>query len=53
MYEEWRRDPLSVHVSWRSYFSNIESGAEVPYAQAPNIGETSSVSNIDDIVRAL
>lgn len=27
MYSEWRRDPSSVHISWQSYFKNMESGA--------------------------
>jgi 2-oxoglutarate dehydrogenase complex dehydrogenase (E1) component-like enzyme len=53
MYEEWRRDPESVHASWRSYFHNIENGADVPYQAAPTLGQTGSVSNIDDIVNAL
>lgn len=26
MYNEWRRDPSAVHVSWRTYFKNMESG---------------------------
>lgn len=27
MYEAWRRDPQSVHVSWNSYFKNLDAGA--------------------------
>jgi 2-oxoglutarate dehydrogenase complex dehydrogenase (E1) component-like enzyme len=38
MYEEWRRDPESVHASWRSYFNNIENGVDVPYQAAPTLG---------------
>lgn len=26
MYESWRRDPSSVHVSWQSYFRNLDHG---------------------------
>lgn len=27
MYEAWKNDPSSVHVSWNAYFHNLESGA--------------------------
>ncbi|OBA23509.1 2-oxoglutarate dehydrogenase, E1 component [Metschnikowia bicuspidata var. bicuspidata NRRL YB-4993] len=27
MYEAWRQDPSSVHVSWNAYFKNLDSGA--------------------------
>lgn len=30
---EWKRDPESVHVSWRVYFKNMESG-DMPISQA-------------------
>ncbi|KAG7193893.1 2-oxoglutarate dehydrogenase E1 component [Scheffersomyces spartinae] len=33
MYEAWRKDPSSVHVSWNAYFKNMESGS-VPASQA-------------------
>ncbi|QEL63255.1 2-oxoglutarate dehydrogenase, mitochondrial [Candidozyma auris] len=26
MYEAWRQDPKSVHVSWDAYFKNLDSG---------------------------
>jgi 2-oxoglutarate dehydrogenase E1 component len=26
MYEAWQQDPKSVHISWQSYFSNVEKG---------------------------
>lgn len=32
MYEAWRRDPSSVHLSWQVYFKNMQSG--VPSSQA-------------------
>lgn len=28
MYDAWRQDPKSVHVSWAAYFNNLESGLE-------------------------
>lgn len=28
MFDAWKRDPQSVHVSWRAYFQNMEAGAE-------------------------
>jgi len=33
MYMEWKQDPSSVHVSWRSYFKNMESG-DMPVSRA-------------------
>jgi 2-oxoglutarate dehydrogenase E1 component len=36
MYEDWQRDPNSVHASWRAYFGNVEGGADVPYSSAPS-----------------
>ena len=33
MYAEWKQDPSSVHVSWRVYFKNMESGS-MPTSQA-------------------
>jgi 2-oxoglutarate dehydrogenase E1 component len=36
MFESWRRDPSSVHVSWQSYFRNVSAGAKPGAAfQAP------------------
>lgn len=36
MYSAWKQDPSSVHVSWQSYFRNLESGAPSSQAfQAP------------------
>lgn len=32
MYEAWRQDPNSVHVSWNSYFKNLDGG--VPASSA-------------------
>lgn len=28
MFEEWKRNPNSVHASWDIYFSNIEQGKD-------------------------
>lgn len=33
MYVAWKRDPSSVHVSWQSYFRNVEEGS-MPISQA-------------------
>lgn len=36
MYEAWKADPKSVHVSWQAYFNNVSNGAEPGSAyQAP------------------
>eukprot|EP01125_Pyxidicula_operculata_P002765 TRINITY_DN125_c0_g2_i1.p1 TRINITY_DN125_c0_g2~~TRINITY_DN125_c0_g2_i1.p1 ORF type:complete len:997 (-),score=267.81 TRINITY_DN125_c0_g2_i1:88-3078(-) len=40
MYEAWKEDPESVHVSWKTYFSNVEK--DVPagdaFALPPSLG---------------
>lgn len=33
MYVAWKKDPTSVHVSWRAYFQNMEDG-NMPVSQA-------------------
>jgi len=33
MYMQWKEDPSSVHVSWRVYFNNMESG-DMPMSKA-------------------
>ncbi|KAI9660821.1 MAG: 2-oxoglutarate dehydrogenase E1 component [Trizodia sp. TS-e1964] len=33
MYMSWKKDPLSVHISWQVYFRNMESG-DMPISQA-------------------
>ncbi|KAI9838265.1 MAG: 2-oxoglutarate dehydrogenase E1 component [Sarea resinae] len=33
MYMQWKKDPESVHVSWRVYFNNMEHG-DMPMSQA-------------------
>lgn len=32
MHEQWKRDSASVHTSWDSYFSNLESGMDTSNA---------------------
>ena len=39
MYEQWRKDPSSVHASWRIYFQNLEGGAETPFELPPTVGQ--------------
>ena len=50
MYDQWKQDPQSVSTSWRAYFQNLESGAEVPFEQPPNIGMN---PQIDMIIKLL
>lgn len=35
MYEAWKKNPTSVHVSWASYFANVEKGLEPGKAFVP------------------
>lgn len=39
MYQAWRKDPASVHVSWNAYFKNVEND-KVPTSQAFNAPPT-------------
>jgi 2-oxoglutarate dehydrogenase E1 component len=38
MYEQWKKDPNSVHASWRNYFQNVEGGSAVPFTLPPTLG---------------
>lgn len=29
MYDSWRTDPKSVHISWASYFENLDKGVDI------------------------
>lgn len=42
MMEAWKKDPNSVHVSWKSYFENVESGLSNPYVTPPTLDPFSS-----------
>jgi hypothetical protein len=38
MFENWKKDPSSVHASWDIYFSNVDSGMSVENSyQSPPI----------------
>ena len=51
MYDNWKKDPNSVHASWRAYFQNLESGAETPFEQAPNVGQDPTVTMILNMLK--
>lgn len=38
MYESWKEDPKSVHVSWQAYFSNAEKGISPAFNTPPKEG---------------
>ena len=38
MYDQWRKDPQSVHASWRIDFQNLEGGASTPFELPPTTG---------------
>eukprot|EP00127_Corallochytrium_limacisporum_P007174 Clim_evm47s243 gene=Clim_evmTU47s243 len=43
MYRAWKQDPKSVHVSWASYFRNVEAGlAPASAVQTPPALQTSA-----------
>jgi 2-oxoglutarate dehydrogenase E1 component len=37
MYRAWQRDPQSVHVSWQSYFKNIQGGRAPAFVSPPGL----------------
>ncbi len=42
MYEHWKSDPSSVHVSWDSYFRNVDAGMSPGSAfQRPGMSQPS------------
>ena len=44
MYEAWKKDKSSVHVSWRSYFENLENGlGSASISNPSNINLTNSL----------
>jgi 2-oxoglutarate dehydrogenase E1 component len=45
MHEAWKKDPSSVHVSWKSYFENVEKGEINPIAIPSTLIPTSGASN--------
>ena len=38
MYEAWKVDPKSVHVSWQAYFSNVAKGVSPAFIPPPSLG---------------
>lgn len=46
MYEQWRKDPQSVHASWRAYFQNLEGGADTPFELPPTVGQDPAMQQI-------
>lgn len=47
MYQAWKKDPNSVHVSWKSYFENLDSGLSSKESfQSPPTNNSPSSSSI-------
>lgn len=38
MYDAWKKDPTSVHVSWAAYFQNLDRNVEPAFCSAPAPG---------------
>jgi hypothetical protein len=66
MHESWLKDPNSVHVSWRTYFSALQAGhtgqiASLPPALQGGVAQQAVASGaggggvhaVDDLMRAL
>lgn len=46
MHEAWRKDPNSVHVSWKTYFENLEKGlGENSFTVPPTFNPQTSLRN--------
>jgi 2-oxoglutarate dehydrogenase E1 component len=37
MYSAWLKDPNSVHISWQTYFKNVDSGSATPFTAPPTL----------------
>jgi 2-oxoglutarate dehydrogenase E1 component len=44
MFEAWKADPKSVHVSWQAYFSNLSKGISPAFSPAPPLGVSLPIS---------
>ncbi len=53
MYEQWRKDPESVHASFRAYFENVDSGAASAYQAPPTLGQTGQSDVVAQVLAAL
>lgn len=51
MYEQWRKDPQSVHASWRVYFQNLEGGVETPFELPPTVGQDPALQQIINLLK--
>ncbi len=51
MYDQWRKDPQSVHASWRIYFQNLEGGAETPFELPPTVGSDPAMQQIVNLLK--
>lgn len=49
MYAAWKNSPSSVHVSWQSYFKNIDLGKERPWQAPPSIISTPTDVGISQV----
>lgn len=54
MYQAWKKDPSSVHVSWQAYFKNLDGGrpSQASFAAPPALGSGAPIAphtNIDQI----
>jgi len=51
MHEQWRKDPQSVHASWRIYFQNLEGGAETPFELPPTVGQDPAMQQLIGLLK--
>ena len=48
MYQAWKKDPKSVHLSWDTYFTNVESGVDpsLAFQTPPTIDKSFLINNL-------
>lgn len=46
MYEAWKKDPHSVHVSWQAYFKNVSAGKFPAFTPPPTLIPSSTLASL-------
>lgn len=46
MYDAWKKDPTSVHVSWKTYFENLDNDDPNPFIAPPTLDPSSKLGQV-------
>ncbi|MDR3735311.1 MAG: hypothetical protein P4L10_07220 [Acidobacteriaceae bacterium] len=44
MYEDWKKDPKTVHASWDAYFTNLARGVTPAFVCPPTLGSPATAA---------